>query len=85
MDRIATFSGLSIDFERVKCIRHELIFIIIDYEKRTEYTRNPFTNLIETHIIEDSISKRFTKDAIARDFHTSIKDYWSDYLKDKNL
>ncbi|WP_139149567.1 hypothetical protein [Flavobacterium caeni] len=83
MERINTVNGLTIDFERIRNIRQESEFLIIEYNARIEYSKNPFTGEIEKSEISESISKEFHSYESARDNHIDIKDYWNEYLTQK--
>lgn len=79
MERINSINGLSIDFERIKNVRQQSEFLIIDYNTRFEYSKNPFTGEVEKNEINESISKEFHSYESARDSHIDIKDYWNEY------
>ena len=83
MDRINTVSGLTLDFERIKTIRTDSEFLIVDYNNRIEYSKNPFTGEVEKTQISDSVSREFSSFETARNHQIAITDYWNDYLTSK--
>ena len=82
MERIATFGGISIDFERVKNIILDCEFLTIEYNIRTEYVKNPFTDEVEKNKISDTFFKEFSSSDSARNFNDGITNYWNVYLQD---
>lgn len=64
MSNIITLDSITIDFERLKtiCVNNysgigKTNFLIIEFNARIEYSKNPFTNEIERHEITDKLKK----------------------------
>ena len=62
MERIINIGNHSIDFERIRAIKHNshrdlgpTNVIIIEYNARIEYSKNPFTDKVEKTEIHDNI------------------------------
>ena len=88
MERIINIGNHSIDFERIRAIKHNSYrdlgptnIIIIEYNARIEYSKNPFTQEIEKTEIIDKIEIEFNDFEIAKLNHISITQDWNNYLE----
>ena len=88
MERIINIGNHSIDFERIRAIKHNSYrdlgptnIIIIEYNARIEYSKNPFTQEIEKNEIIDKIEIEFNDFEIAQLNHISITQDWNNYLE----
>ena len=66
MERIINIGNHSIDFERLRAIKHNshrdlgpTNVLIIEYNARIEYSKNPFTDKVEKTEIVDKIEIEF--------------------------
>jgi len=90
MARIATIASISIDIERLKAISLNSFndigktnVLTIEYNARTEYSRNPFTGEIDKTLVTDVISKEFPDYDTAQLYQKEIQECWEDYLNEK--
>ena len=88
MERIINIGNHSIDFERIRAIKHNSYrdlgptnIIIIEYNARIEYSKNPFTQEIEKNEIIEKIEIEFNDFEIAQLNHISITQDWNNYLE----
>ena len=88
MERIINIGNHSIDFERIRAIKHNSYrdlgptnIIIIEYNARIEYSKNPFTQEIEKTEIIDKIEIEFNDFETAQLNHISITQDWNNYLE----
>ena len=88
MERIINIGNHSIDFERIRAIKHNSYrdlgptnIIIIEYNARIEYSKNPFTQEIDKTEIIDKIEIEFNDFEIAQLNHISITQDWNNYLE----
>ena len=88
MERIINIGNHSIDFERIRAIKHNSYrdlgptnIIIIEYNARIDYSKNPFTQEIEKNEIIDKIEIEFNDFEIAQLNHISITQDWNNYLE----
>ena len=89
MNRIYTFSDLSIDLGNIKNIRTIPFigntggyYVVIELIKGKEYVYNPETG--ETELFEPQIKEGFGKIESAEFCVKSIKEEWNNYLKYKD-
>ena len=92
MERIINIGNHSIDFERIRAIKHNshrdlgpTNVIIIEYNARIEYSKNPFTDKIEKTEIVDKIEIEFYDFETAQITHISIQEDWNNYLENKKI
>ena len=90
MERIINIGNHSIDFERLRAIKHNnssylgpTNVLIIEYNARIEYSKNPFTNKVEKTEIVDKIELEFYDFETAKSNHISIQQDWNNYLENK--
>ncbi len=90
MERIINIGNHSIDFERLRAIKHNshrdlgpTNTLIIEYNARIEYSKNPFTYKVEKTEIVDKIEIEFYDFEIAQSNHISIQQDWNNYLENK--
>ena len=88
MERIINIGNHSIDFERIRAIKHNSYrdlgptnIIIIEYNARIDYSKNPFTQEIEKNEIIEKIEIEFNDFEIAQLNHISITQDWNNYLE----
>ena len=88
MERIIRISSLTIDLERIRAIKlnnynniGETNVLIVEYNTRIEYSKNPFTNEIEKNEVQDIISKTYPDFETAQIYQTEIEECWREYLK----
>ena len=89
MEKIVTVAGITIDLSRIRGIRintnstvGKTNVLYIEYNARTDYSKNPFTGEIEKTIITDTISQEFVDYDAAQQNQSDVQEYWSDYLKE---
>jgi hypothetical protein len=91
MVRIKSISNLSIDFDRIRSIKIDNFnlkksnILTIEYNARIEYSKNPFTHVIEKTEIVDVISKEFPDFETAQLYQKEIEVEWQDYLESKTI
>ena len=92
MERIINIGNHSIDFERIRAIKHNshrdlgpTNVIIIEYNARIEYSKNPFTDKVEKTEIVDKIEIEFYDFETAKINHISIQEDWNNYLENKKI
>ncbi|MEI6556499.1 MAG: hypothetical protein WCL70_12990 [Paludibacter sp.] len=89
MERIKSIGNLSIDFDRIRAIkldnynREKSNILLIEYNARIEYSKNPFTQEIEKTEIIDVISKEFPNFETASLHQKEIEVEWQEYLESK--
>lgn len=90
MERIINIGNNSINFERLRAIKHNnhsdlgpTNVLIFEYNARIEYSKNPFTNKVEKTEIIDKIEIEFYDFETAQINHLSIQENWNDYLENK--
>ena len=90
MERIINIGNNSINFERLRAIKHNshsdlgpTNVLIFEYNARIEYSKNPSTNNVEKTEIVDKIEIEFYDFETAQINHLSIQEYWNDYLENK--
>ena len=88
MERIINVGNLSIDFERIRAIKQnsnrdlgKTNILVIEYNARIEYSKNPFTEKIEKTEIVDKIEIEYADFETAQINHNSIKEDWNNYLE----
>lgn len=92
MERIINIGNHSIDFERIRAIKHNshrdlgpTNVIIIEYNARIEYSKNPFTDKVEKTEIVDKIEIEFYDFETSQINHISIQEDWNNYLENKKI
>ena len=92
MERIINVGNLSIDFERIRAIKHnshrdlgKTNVLIIEYNTRIEYSKNPFTEKIEKTEIVDKIEIEYVDFETAQNNHLSIQQDWNNYLENTKI
>ena len=90
MGRIINVGNFSIDFERLRAIKHNIYHdigetnvVVIEYNARIEYLKNPFNDKIEKLEIVDRIDLEFSDLETAKKNHVSIQKDWNNYLESK--
>ncbi len=90
MERIINIGNCSIDFERIRAIKHnshidlgKTNVLVIEYNARIEYSKNPFTDKIEKTEIVDKIEIEFNDFDTAQSNHISIQQDWNNYIENK--
>jgi hypothetical protein len=90
MERIINTGNSSIDLDRIRAIRHnshrdlgKTNVLIIEYNARIEYSKNPFTEKIEKTEIVDKIEIEYVDFETAQANHVSIQEEWNNYLENK--
>jgi len=87
MERIKSIANLSIDFDRIRAIKldnynpEKSNILLIEYNARIEYSKNPFTQEIEKTEIVDIISKEFPNFETASLHQDEIVFVWQEYLE----
>ncbi len=92
MERIINIGNNSIDFERIRAIKQnsnsqlgKTNVIIVEYNSRIEYSKNPFTEEIEKNEIVDKIEIEYTDFETAQINQVAIQENWNDYLEAKTI
>lgn len=91
-NRIVTVEGITLDLARIRAVKtssyipfNDIEILHVEYNSRTEYSKNPFTGEIEKAVITDTISKKYGSFQAARDTQELIEACWSDYLNENDL
>jgi hypothetical protein len=90
MNRIITISSLTVDLDRIRAIKlnnfsnvDKTNILIIEYNSRIEYSKNPFNNEIEKCEIVETISKEYPDFETAQLYQIELQDCWNEYLSEK--
>lgn len=90
MERIMNIGNNSIDFERIRIVKQNIHtdlgktnVVVIEYNARIEYSKNPFTNEIEKNLIIDKIEIEYSDFETAQYNVKSIQETWNEYLESK--
>lgn len=91
MERVVNVGNNSIDFERIRVIKQnsnldlgKTNFLIIEYNSRIEYSKNPFTEEVEKNEIIDKIEIEYSDFETAQYNLNSIQEIWNEYLEWKS-
>ena len=87
MNRIVTIAGITLDLSRIRAVRvrnytevGKANLLYIEYNSRTEYSKNPFTDEIEKTLINETMSQEVADYQSAREYQTEIEECWAEYL-----
>jgi hypothetical protein len=90
MGRIINIGNLSIDFERIRAIKQnsnrdlgKTNILVIEYNARIEYSKNPFTDKIEKTEIVDKIEIEYADFETAQINHLAIQEDWNNYIENR--
>lgn len=89
MNKIVTVANMTIDLSRIKALKineyknlGKTNIIIIEYDSKVEYSKNPFTGQIEKNIISDQVVKEFPDFDTAMAYRNEIEECWNDYMRE---
>ncbi|MCB1190966.1 MAG: deoxynucleoside kinase [Leptospiraceae bacterium] len=91
MDKIVTVANITVDLSRIKAIKlneyrdlGKINLLTIEYDSRTEYSKNPFTGKVEKKLISDQIVKEFPDYETAKMYRDELEFCWKTYSENEH-
>jgi hypothetical protein len=80
MKIIANLGSLSVNLERINCIKVYDNILLVEYKKRFEYVLNPLSGEYERDEITDIVEMEYPDSGVAKSYKDNFDEMWEEYL-----